>query len=60
LISEVLHISKRNLYNQNIKRLEKDLILKEQILKVLELNPAYGHKRIALALNLGKKRVRSH
>jgi len=58
LISQVLHISKRNLYYQNTKRLEKDVYLREQIYRVLEVNPAYGHRRIALALNLGKKRVR--
>jgi len=34
------------------------LILKDQILKVLELNPSYGHRRIALALEIGKKRTR--
>lgn len=29
-----------------------------QILKVLEINPAYGHKRMALALHISKKRAR--
>lgn len=36
----------------------KDEELKEQILAVLEYNPSYGHRRIALALGMGKKRVR--
>ena len=58
MLSRVLHISKRNLYYQNTKQISKDLILKDQILSVLELNPAYGHRRIAMALGFGKKRVR--
>lgn len=32
--------------------------MKDQILKVLELNSSYGHRRIALALGVGKNRVR--
>ncbi|MEK7498065.1 MAG: hypothetical protein AAB656_04055 [Patescibacteria group bacterium] len=32
--------------------------MKGQILKVLESNPAYGHRRIAIALGVGKKRTR--
>ena len=34
-----------------------DKVLKEQIEKVLKDNPGYGHKRIALALKLNKKRI---
>jgi transposase InsO family protein len=33
-------------------------MLKAQIESVLACNPAYGHRRIALALGIGKKRVR--
>ena len=58
IISKVLGISKRNLYNQNTKQIQNDLILKNQILKVLEINPSYGHRRISLSLEIGKKRVR--
>lgn len=58
LISKALGIGERNLYNQNTKRAEADLNLKDQILKVLEVNPAYGHRRIAIELGIGKKRVR--
>ncbi len=32
--------------------------MKDQILKILELNPSYGHRRLALALGIGKKRAR--
>jgi transposase InsO family protein len=57
-ISKTLGIPERNLYNKASKLKEKDEILKDQILKVLELNPSYGHRRIALALKINKKRVR--
>jgi len=40
------------------KRIAKDEALKEQILSVLESNPAYGHRRVALALGVGRKRIR--
>lgn len=63
VISKALNLPKRNLYNQNNKQIQSDFLLKDQILKVLELNPSYGHRRIALALStpefpIGKKRVR--
>ena len=58
LISRALGIGERNLYNQNTRQKEADLALKDQILKVLELNPSYGHRRVALALGIGKKRTR--
>lgn len=58
LISKSLGIPKRSLFNPKPKQDEADLILKDQILKVLELNPGYGHRRLALALGVGKKRTR--
>jgi transposase InsO family protein len=59
LLSSVLKISRRNLYCQNNgQNNTKDVFLKDQILKVLEINPSYGHRRIALALGIGKKRAR--
>lgn len=51
-------VSRRNLYNQNNKLNQRDLALKDQILKVLEFNPSYGHRRIAIALQVGKNRAR--
>lgn len=58
LISSVLGVSRRNLYNQNTKQKLKDELTKEAILKVLEIHPSYGHRRIALELGIGKKRTR--
>ena len=40
------------------KRRSKDEELKNEILSVLSNNPSYGHRRIALALGVGKKRAR--
>lgn len=58
LISKSLGIPKRSLFNPKPKQNEAELIFRDQILKVLEVNPSYGHRRIALALNTSKKRTR--
>lgn len=58
LISKSLGVPKRSLFNPKPRQGEVDLILKAQIFKVLEVNPSYGHRRIAMALKVGKKRVR--
>ena len=46
------------LSREKLKLPAKDFVLKEQILSVLVSNPAYGHRRIAIALGVGRKRVR--
>jgi putative transposase len=46
------------LYKQFIPKQERDEALKEQILTVLDHHPSYGHRRIALELKLGKKKIR--
>lgn len=53
----MLNISTSHLYHKRTQK-AKDERLKEQILSVLALNPSYGHRRIALALGIGRKRVR--
>ena len=58
LISKSLGIPKRSLFNPKPRQSETDYVLKDQILKVLEFNPGYGHRRLALALQVGKKRTR--
>lgn len=58
LLSTLFGLSRKGIY-LNPKKIEaKDELLREQILQVLELNPSYGHRRITLALKVGKKRVR--
>lgn len=58
LLSTVLHLSRRILYKKQVSKKEQDEILKQQILSVLELHPGYGHRRIALELHVGKKKIR--
>lgn len=45
------------MYLASNKLLIKDELVKDQILFVLSNNPSYGHRRIALSLGLGKKRI---
>jgi len=54
----LLSVSRTVFYEDHQRQNTKDLLLKDQILKVLEINPSYGHRRIAIALCVGKKRVR--
>lgn len=49
-------VSRSTLYYKT-KKEEQDLEMKKQILIVLGIHPAYGHKRIALAFPLNKKRI---
>jgi putative transposase len=56
--SQVLAISRSSFYQPESQLKTKDELLKEQILSVLNINPSYGHRRIALALGIGKKRAR--
>jgi transposase InsO family protein len=49
-------IARSTLYYQ-AKRDEQDEEMKKQILVVLGIHPAYGHKRIALEFSLNKKRI---
>lgn len=52
-----LGISRSSLYHRSHKQ-EKDWRLKQHIEAVLHDHPSYGHRRIALALRLNKKRIR--
>lgn len=51
-----LNVSRSSLYYKP-KLPDKDCYLKDKILAVLESNPAYGYRRIALALKINKKRA---
>lgn len=58
LLSQVFALSRQALYPRELALPPKDMLLKEQILSVLSEFPSYGYRRVALALGLGKKRVR--
>jgi|GEM_PF-4301122 len=55
LLSKLFYLARKSLYWQ-AKRVAKDKLLKNQILDCLAINPSYGHRRIALALGVDKKR----
>lgn len=55
-LAEQLAVSRQSLYYQP-KLPVKDSKLKVEIEKVMADNKAYGHKRVALALNINKKRA---
>lgn len=54
---EYLNISRSSFYYHSILD-QKDLTLKSKIENVLENNPSYGHKRIAMELKINKKKIR--
>lgn len=54
---KLLNLARASFYYKT-KLNSKDQLLKEQILSVLSFNPSYGHRRIAIALGLGRKKVR--
>ncbi|MBD3366436.1 IS3 family transposase [candidate division WWE3 bacterium] len=51
-----LDISKSSIYYEK-KLPKKDLKLSKQIIDVINKNKTYGHRRVALELNINKKRV---
>ena len=55
-LARALGVSRQSLYHQS-KKAPKDWALKVRIEEVLRAFPAYGHRRIALALTVNKKRV---
>ncbi len=55
-LANILDISESSLYRTDNSG-KRDMPLKERILKVIQDNPTYGHKRIALELGLNKKHV---
>ena len=56
-LAKELGVSRSSLYYKP-KREQIDLEIKSQIESVMVEHPSYGHKRIAIALKLNKKRIR--
>src|SRR6266481_2991258 len=56
-VARSLGIARSTLYYDS-KLQKKDWDLKIRIEEVLHVHPAYGHKRLALALGMNKKRIR--
>lgn len=57
LLAPLLGISRKRIYYQKIQD-TKDLAVKAQIEALHLMHPAYGHKRVALALGYGKNKAR--
>lgn len=57
LLSALFGLTRKGLYWESNSEV-KDELLKNQIVDCLSVNPSYGHRRLALALGVGKKRVR--
>lgn len=55
--AEALGIKRKNIYRKE-KQEQKDLLVKTAIEEVHIKHPAYGHKRVALELNLNHKKIR--
>lgn len=58
LLSTLFGFSRKAVYLSSNKIEFRDELLRQQILSVLSAHPSYGHRRIAMALKVGKKRVR--
>src|SRR5712692_9873320 len=56
-VAKSLGIARSTLYYDS-KLQKKDWDLKIRIEEVLHIHPAYGHKRLAIALGINKKRIR--
>jgi hypothetical protein len=56
LITEALGIARKNIYRQRKQPL-KDASLKQAIEAIHRQHPAYGHRRVALALGINHKRA---
>ncbi len=54
---EYLNIARSTFYYESLLE-EKDADLRARIDKILDDNPSYGHRRIAIALKTNKKRVK--
>ena len=55
-LHDIFEVSRSSLYYKSTKRLEDEEV-KKRIEKVWEDFPSYGHKRLATALDLNKKRI---
>ena len=55
-LHEIFEVSRSSLYYKS-KKYEEDLKVKIDIESVWKTHPSYGHKRLAIALDLNKKRI---
>ena len=51
-----MHINHKNIYHAH-RMFLRDLVIKDAIEKNFETNPAYGHRRLAIDLDMNKKKI---
>ena len=56
LIATCMQINHKNIYHPH-RMLTRDLVVKDAIVKNFDINPAYGHRRLAMDLNMNKKKI---
>jgi len=56
LLAEVMNINRKNIYHKGTK-LKKDLAVKTAIEQTFKIHPAYGHRRLAMALGVNRKKI---
>ena len=56
LIASCMQINHKNIYHQQ-KIFTRDLMVKDKIEENFITNPAYGHRRLAIDLDMNKKRI---
>ena len=56
LISNAMNLNRKNIYNQS-RRDTADIAVKTAIEKTFVDNPAYGHRRLAMELNMNHKKI---
>jgi len=56
-LARSLNVSRGSLYYK-LKLPDKDLLLKQQVVAVLQEHKTYGHRRVAWALGINPKRAR--
>lgn len=56
LIASCMHINHKNIYHDH-KLFTRDLVVKDKIEDNFKTNPAYGHRRLAIDLDMNKKKI---
>lgn len=56
-MASLLGIDRKRIYYQKIQN-QKDLVVKAKIEALHQIHPAYGHKRVAMAFNIGHNTAR--
>lgn len=56
LIAKCMNINHKNIYHKSLKGI-KDIAVKDNIEDTFKTHPAYGHRRLALELEMNKKKI---